>query len=201
MYRTNDPSVLWCPPRPDIPTLSSGPYDVAMTKKKLYGFPDIVGWILSEWRARAVLPFVVGNLMDLACGDNRLVKKYGEGVGVDIVKYQDVDVVVHDLANLPFRNHEFDTVAILAALNYFDNPGAVLREVSRVLKPDGMVLLTFLNKKTSRIWHSFWEKESTPRPAFSEAELTGCLKIAKMILVQKRVFMFGLNTIYFIKRT
>ena len=171
-----------------------------MKTTELYGYTDIVGRILSEWRARAVLPLIAGNLMDLACGDNRLVKRYGTGVGVDIVKYKDVDLTVDDLSDLPFRDHEFDTVTILAALNYFENPGSVLREVSRVLKPDGTVLVTFLSHNISRIWHSFWEREITPRPAFREPELAGYLQTADMNVVKKRTFMFGLNTIYFIKK-
>lgn len=167
---------------------------------KLYSRSDVVGWLLSQWRARAVLPYVVGNLMDLACGDNRLVRKYGSGVGVDVVNYQNVDVVCNDLSSLPLGDNEFDTVTILAALNYFENPEAVLSEVSRILKPDGTLLITFLNHKISRIWHSFRERQTTPRPAFSETELTVCLQAANMRVVEKKTFMLGLNTIYFIKR-
>lgn len=138
--------------------------------------------------------------MDLACGDNRLVRLYGSGVGVDIVPFQNVDVVCRDFSRLPFEAAEFETATILAALNYFDNPVEVLREVRRVLKPDGKLLVTFLNHKVSRIWHSFWERSTTPRPAFGEDELAACVEAAKMRIVDKKKFMLGLNTIYFIKR-
>lgn len=171
-----------------------------MAKIILYSRYDVVGRVLSEWRARAVLPYAVGNLLDLACGDNRLVRINGSGVGVDIVEYQNVDVVCHDLSDLPFGDHEFDTVTILAALNYFEKPVAVLREVGRILKPGGTLLITFLNRKVSRTWHRFRERATTPRPAFDEAELTVCLQAENMHVVRKKKFMFGLNTIYFIKR-
>lgn len=172
-----------------------------MTKTRLYRRRDLVGRALSEWRSSAVLPYVTGNLMDLACGDNRLVKKNGSGVGVDIVEYQDVDIVCRDLADLPFGDHVFDTVTILAALNYFEKPVSVLREVGRILKPEGTLLVTFLNHKVSRIWHRFRERAITPRPAFDEAELVACLQAADMHVVRKRKFMFGLNTIYIIRRS
>jgi SAM-dependent methyltransferase len=171
-----------------------------MKKKELYSRSDIIGYILSEWRMRAVLPYVTGTLMDLACGDNRLVKKYGSGTGVDITNYKNIDVLCNDFSDLPFAGEEFDTVTILAALNYFENPREVLAEISRILKPDGTLLVTFLNQDVSRLWHSVKERRSTPRPAFNEAELTDCLKDAHMRIVQKRRFMFGVNTIYFIKK-
>jgi SAM-dependent methyltransferase len=171
-----------------------------MKKKELYGRSDIVGYLLSEWRTRAVLPYVTGTLMDLACGDNRLVRKYGSGTGVDITNYHNVNVLCNDFSTLPFAAGEFDTVTILAALNYFENPREVLSEISRVLKPDGTLLVTFLNQDVSRLWHSVKERRSTPRPAFNEDELTDCVKAANMRIVQKKAFMFGVNTIYFIKK-
>jgi SAM-dependent methyltransferase len=158
-----------------------------MKKKELYGRSDIVGYLLSEWRTRAVLPYVTGTLMDLACGDNRLVRKYGSGTGVDITNYHNVNVLCNDFSTL-------------AALNYFENPREVLSEISRVLKPDGTLLVTFLNQDVSRLWHSVKERRSTPRPAFNEDELTDCVKAANMRIVQKKAFMFGVNTIYFIKK-
>jgi SAM-dependent methyltransferase len=174
--------------------------NIVMTETDLYSRRDIIGWILSEWRARSVLPYVSGTLMDLACGDNRLVKKYGSGVGVDIVKYLGVDVVCPDLSRLPFGDDEFDTITILAALNYFDDPVSVLHEVSRVLKSEGTLLVTFLDQRVSRLWHSFKERVITPRPAFNKAELVRCLKAADLVIVQRKHFMFGLNSIYFIKK-
>jgi ubiquinone/menaquinone biosynthesis C-methylase UbiE len=171
-----------------------------MKKKELYGRSDIVGYILSEWRTKAVLPYIIGTLMDLACGDNRLVRRYGSGTGVDITNYKNVDVQCNDFSDLPFPGEAFDTVTILAALNYFENPREVLSEISRVLKPDGTLLVTFLNQTVSRLWHSVKERRSTPRPAFNEAELTDCVKAAHMRIVQKRSFMFGVNIIYFIKK-
>ena len=167
--------------------------------KPLYSRSDVIARVLSAWRARAVQPHVVGQLLDLACGDNRLVRRNRSGVGIDIVKYANVNVVCRDLSRLPFRDDHFDTVTILAALNYFDHPDSVLREVRRVLKPDGTLLVTFLNKTLSRLWHKVKEREITPRPSFDQAELTTCLQAANLRIVAKKSFMFGAKTIYFIK--
>lgn len=170
-----------------------------MGERQLYRPSDVIGWGLSTWRARAVLPHVSGRLLDLACGDNRLVRAHGSGVGADIVDYRHVDVVCPDLTHLPFRDAEFDTVTILAALNYFADPIAVLREVRRLLKPDGTLLITLLSKRVSRLWHRVREADITPRPSLDAAELAACLEAARLRVVERRSFMLGLNRIYFVK--
>lgn len=180
-----------------LPRLSC--YWSVMGAGELYRRSDAVGWLLSEWRTRAVLPHVSGRLLDLACGDNRVVRAHGSGVGVDIVGYQHVDVVCRDLSRLPFRDGGFDTVTIVAALNYFDDPVAVLREVRRLLEPGGTLLIALLNKRVSRLWHRFRERSITPRPTLDAVELAACLEAAGLRVVDRRSFMLGLNIIYFVK--
>jgi SAM-dependent methyltransferase len=119
---------------------------------------------------------------------------------VDIVGYQHVDVVCPNLACLPFRDAGFDTVTILAALNYFEDPVSVLREVRRLLRPDGTLLVSLLNKRVSRLWHRVREADITPRPSLDAAELAACLEAANLRVVDTRSFMLGLNIIYFVKR-
>jgi SAM-dependent methyltransferase len=172
-----------------------------LTKDKtLYGWRDLVGLLLSAWRCQAVLPYVKGTLLDLACGDNRLVKAYGSGMGVDITPYKHVDIVHRDFSRLPFADKSLDTVTILAALNYFDHTVVVLQEIRRVLKDDGRLLVTFLNRRVSSAWHKVWERAVTPRAAFSEIELIDYLAQAGLRLERKVNFMFGVNCIYIIAK-
>ncbi|MCI5135249.1 MAG: hypothetical protein D3920_09300 [Candidatus Electrothrix sp. AW2] len=59
-----------------------------MKSIELYGLKDPPGRLLCEWRIRAVLPWVRGSqVIDLACGDNRLIQRLGYGTGVDIKNY------------------------------------------------------------------------------------------------------------------
>src|SRR5215471_8357014 len=89
---------------------------------------DTLGTLLRNWRVRAVLPHIHGTLVDLACGDNHIVGAHGKGVGVDVAVYSDPDVLaVESLARIPLADGYADTVSIIASLNYFDDPVAVLR--------------------------------------------------------------------------
>ena len=57
--------------------------------------------------------------------------------------------VVQDLnenARLPFKDDSFDAVLCQLSIDYLINPVEVLKEASRVLRPDGVVLISFSNR-------------------------------------------------------
>lgn len=169
-------------------------------KSKLYNFFDPLGVFLSNWRCRAVSRHIKGKqLVDLACGDNRLTSKLGFGTGVDITDYGRADLVCPDFSNLPFESATVTTVTILAALNYFDEPIKVLQEISRILQPDGVLIVTFLNKNVSSFWHQIRDR-GLPRVAYSERELTALLSQTDLKIAAKHHFMLGLNCIYLIRK-
>lgn len=174
--------------------------NVTSSKSTLYKSKDVIGSVLSRWRTEKVSNFVKGRtLVDLACGDNRLVRHLGFGKGVDIKDYGDVDIVHADFTRLPFEDGSVDTVTILAALNYFDNPEATLRDIRRILKEDGVLIVTFLKKTVSTIWHKLRDR-GLPRVAFSESELTALAKAAGLRITKKSHFMLGLNCVYVLEK-
>src|SRR4051812_17216302 len=115
---------------------------------KLYRGGDLLGTLLSHWRAVAAGRYIEsGKLVDLACGDNRLVRRLGFGEGIDCQAFNNVDLVLNDFSRLPYESQSIDTVAILAALNYLHDPKSVIVEVLRVLKPQGKLIISMLNPR------------------------------------------------------
>ncbi|UOQ97767.1 methyltransferase domain-containing protein [Hymenobacter sp. 5317J-9] len=69
--------------------------------------------------------------------------------------------VVQDLnqqPSLPFADEEFDGAAICVSIDYLTQPVEVLRELSRVLRPEAPLVITFSNRcfpsKAIAAWHS-----------------------------------------------
>jgi SAM-dependent methyltransferase len=54
-------------------------------------------------------------------------------------------VVVHDFAELPFASQSLDLVVLPHVLEFAEEPHQILREVERVLIPEGQVIVTGFN--------------------------------------------------------
>lgn len=55
--------------------------------------------------------------------------------------------VVADAANLPFEDHSFSHVIASEVLEHLADDQSALREISRVLKPDGVLVITFPHRR------------------------------------------------------
>ena len=164
---------------------------------------DILGRFLGRWRVRAVLPYVRGRLLDIGCGTNKLVRSYGDGVGVDVYQWGSVDLVVENAANLPFDDESFDSVTIIAALNHIPNRQEVLREAERLLRVDGGIIVTMIPPHLSKVWHFFrrpWDADQKERGmvtgevyGLTRDEVRGLLEKAGFSVVLEKPFMLHIN--------
>lgn len=177
-----------------------------MAQKKL----DPLGEKLLNSRVKNVLPHIKGRLLDIGCGTNVLVKKYGNGIGVDVYDFGGADMVVKDSSKLPFTDNEFDTITIIAALNHIPNRLEVIQEANRLLKNDGLLIITMIPPKISKLWHllrSPWDIDQHERK-MKEGEVYGISKGDLMHLVEKnnftlkktKNFMLGVNTLYIFEK-
>jgi trans-aconitate methyltransferase len=100
----------------------------------------------------ARLDLAVGaRLLDIGCGDGRITERAVgagvEAVGVDTsfamcraAARRDVSVVQSSAAALPLASGSFDAVYSNAALHWVSGHTAVVREISRVLRPGGRLV-------------------------------------------------------------
>jgi len=61
----------------------------------------------------------------------------------DINKKTKVRFLTGDAENLPFANESFDYITMMDTFEHFSNPKKVLLEAGRVLKKNGMILISF----------------------------------------------------------
>ncbi len=88
-------------------------------------------------------------LLDLGCGVKPFKKIYSQycevSVGIDVPasphSKTEVDVI-YDGKNIPFENNRFDYVLCTEVMEHVPEPAAFLREIHRVMKPDGILIMT-----------------------------------------------------------
>lgn len=129
-------------------------------------------------RVLEMLPPKVGTMVDLGCGPGVLLRRIVESrdpspepsvhlVGLDFAGNMllEADRFVNaetlrshflcgEAGRLPFKTGIVDTMTCMGLMEYLDNEQHVLAEISRVMRPEGVVLITLPNLwSLYRLWH------------------------------------------------
>jgi len=164
---------------------------------------DIIGNYLYKARLKTVKPHIRGRLLDLGCGTNKLAKEYGDGVGVDVFDFGGADLIIPDTSQTPFDDESFDTITIIAALNHIPNRESVLREMNRITKPSGKLIITMIPPIISMVWHllrSPWDNDQKERGmkegevyGLTDRQLEQLITAAGFKLIERKKFMLRIN--------
>jgi malonyl-CoA O-methyltransferase len=111
------------------------------------------------------------SLLDLGCGKGRYLKHisakfpdieiYGCDISNKVTKSltKIVEVKHGAIVNIPFEDQQFDLVFTVEALEHCVNLDAALREINRVVKPNGTILIVDKNiSKLGRLELPDWEQ-------------------------------------------
>lgn len=173
-------------------------YDFSGIPLRLVLLPDAVNeklglTSLQQERLYNVLPYVEGTLLDIGCGNNRLVKIYGDGVGVDIYDWGGGATIIESVYNLPFGSESFDTVTVIASLNHIPEREKAVREINRVLKMNGNVIVTMINPLIGHVGHKIWWYSEDKKRGMEQGETYGLWNKDVVELFKKSGFELKLH--------
>lgn len=97
------------------------------------------------------------NILDIGCSSGAFTKIYLNGqnkvLGLDMnlsslekARKNQVDVLLGNVLNLPLKNKSFDIINFCEVIEHLPNPLQALKEINRVLKHRGLLLLTTNNR-------------------------------------------------------
>ena len=106
-----------------------------------------------------------GNLLDIGCGRPAEFMKDGafltyinrkDSIGIDIddLKINNFNFLKTSVLNLPFSDETFDNIVAMEILEHVENVEAALSEIRRVLKKDGLFIMT--TPDNSILWKITW---------------------------------------------
>jgi ubiquinone/menaquinone biosynthesis C-methylase UbiE len=152
---------------------------------------------------RALLPPSGRRLIEVGAGFGRLAGEYGGYQ--DIVLFDASDVLlqaareqfggdprftmaVGDAHCLPYPDASFDALVCVRVLHHFEDPRLVIHEFARVLRPGGVLVLEFANKRNLKAVVAFALRARGPSPFARGSQRYGGVHLVPSAVRQRLAF-------------
>lgn len=124
--------------------------------------PDLY---LAELEAvRSVIP-ASGNGVEIGVGTGRFAAALGIPIGVEpaprmaeLARQRGIEVLEGIAEALPFTDASFDFAVMVTVVCFLDDVALAFREACRVLKPNGILAIGFIDRE-SRLWQQYSQKK------------------------------------------
>ncbi|MBW7957041.1 MAG: class I SAM-dependent methyltransferase [Deltaproteobacteria bacterium] len=120
---------------------------------------------------RSLMPENETPLLEIGVGTGRFAMYFPGAYGADpalgalkLAQKRGIRCVNGVGEQLPFRDGAFKTVLIIATLCFVKRPQSLLQEASRILSPDGDIIVGFISRSSS--WGALYEKKKKEGSTF-----------------------------------
>ena len=170
-----------------------------------------------DFRDKAVLKCLDDNktIVDIGCGEGLLMEKVAKRfpaakiIGIDpspenvaICESYNLDVFTGSVYELPFDNKSVDSILFIEVIEHLDYPDFALKEIQRVLKQDGKLVLLFPHDSvfklarilTFKFREAFYDAGHVKQ--WHPAEITKILKQCGFQIILRKIFHFIYGIFY-----
>ncbi len=163
-----------------------------------------------------------GKILDVGCASGTLTNKISkvfpksEIIGVDVYKdavrfgkkmYPHINFIKADAHRLPFENNFFDLIICYETIEHVKNPDKVLRELKRVSKNDGMIVVA-MDSGSLLFRFVWWIWEKTKGKVWQDAhvhpfhhdELEQIIKKVGFKIIRKHFSHLGMEVSFLLKK-
>ena len=132
-------------------------------------------------------------LLDIGCGDKSFINslKHINAIGIDIKYDQDAE------KGLNYKEETFDYITLLAVIEHFHDYRKVIKDCHRVLKNNGLLIMTTPFRKTERFIRLYQKGDIGHIGYFSRKDFN---RLNKFRLIHYSTFEFGLNQLIVLKK-
>lgn len=143
-------------------------------------------FITKRIRAQKALGYVKGSsILDIGCGDGHFLSR--AKLGLDRINGQEIN------KTLNFPSNSFDTVSLLAVIEHLEHDKEIIKEIHRILKPNGRIIITTPLKKSEKLMKLYCKTPEDHKRYYDEDSLFKLLKGFRVIDYKK--FELGMNQI------
>ncbi len=171
---------------------------------KIPSYLKVLAPIVSLFYYKSSIPFIPdAKGLDIGCGNGRFINSMNtlgwkfEGVefssvAVDICHKSGLKVFNGELKEAKFKNNSFDIISARHVIEHIPNPDDFFKEISRILKPNGQLVLRTPNSKAlGRKWFGLnWFPDEIPRHLilFNSENLTLLASKHNMFVLKTKTF-------------
>lgn len=180
---------------------------------------NLLDKFIRHLRLRKIRPYFKEKkvVADLGCGDGSVLKflsskiKIGYGLDKNILELKEKNLYFscQDITeSLPLENERFEIVLLLAVLEHLVNPISLFKEIKRILKTEGLLILTTPTPKSQGLLEFLAfklklisQKEiKEHKHYYSQRELIDLLRENDLKILKMESFCFGFNTLAIAKK-